>query len=414
MYCLDLFAGAGGLSTGLELAGFKCLYANEISPVYAQTLANSHPDAFVETGTIRAVNASNVRRALQIAKGELHLLAGGPPCQGFSVNAPIRSSDDERNHLFRDYLRFVEEFEPRTILIENVPGMISFEKGQTVTEILDSLRALGYSATIRILYAPHYGVPQMRWRAIILGNRFGVDPALMYPVPSHRAVGRANFSTRHRNLALTLPFEKANAHALRPHVSVWEAISDLPEIENGGGVDECAYANAPVSDYQRISRESSSQLTNHRCAGLGKANLVRLPHIPQGGSWRDIPFDLLPTGMKRARRSDHTKRYGRLHPDEVGSTILTKCDPHWGTYIHPYQDRVLSVREAARLQSFPDRVEFKGSLTEQYEQVGNAVPPIFAKAIGERIATLIRCFDSEQMPDIADSPWTIEQLAMAV
>lgn len=414
MYCLDLFAGAGGLSTGLELSGFKCLYANEISPIYAQTLASSHPNAFVETGTIRAVDAGNVRRALQIAKGELHLLAGGPPCQGFSVNAPVRSTDDERNHLFRDYLRFVEEFQPRTILIENVPGMISFEKGQTVTEILDSLRGLGYRATIRILYAPHYGVPQMRWRAIILGNRFGIDPALMYPVPTHRAVGRANFTTRHRNQALTLPFDRANAHALRAHVSVWEAIGDLPEIANGGGQDKCSYGSPAHTEYQRDARLGAAALTNHRCAGLGKANLVRLPHIPQGGSWRDIPFDLLPTGMKRARRSDHTKRYGRLHPDEVGSTILTKCDPHWGTYIHPYQDRVLSVREAARLQSFPDKVEFQGSLTEQYEQVGNAVPPIFAKAIGERIKQIIQCYDGERMDEILGSPWALDQLSMAV
>jgi DNA (cytosine-5)-methyltransferase 1 len=414
MYCIDLFAGAGGLSTGLELAGFKCLYANEISPVYAQTLAASHPAAFVETGTIRAVDAGNVRRALQLAKGELHLLAGGPPCQGFSVNAPVRSSDDERNHLFRDYLRFVEEFEPRTILIENVPGMISFEKGRTVTEILESLRNLGYATTIRILYAPHFGVPQMRWRAIILGNRFGIDPALMYPVPTHKALGRANFTTKHRDQALTLPFEKANAHALRPHVSVWDAIGDLPQIENGGGEDQVAYPKPAQSAFQIEARRGSNTLTNHRCAGLGKANLVRLPHIPQGGSWRDIPFDLLPKGMQRARRSDHTKRYGRLHPDELGSTILTKCDPHWGTYIHPHQDRVLSVREAARLQSFPDKVEFVGSLTDQYEQVGNAVPPAFAKAIGNRIAAFIDCFESGEIDQFGSSPWTAEQLAMAI
>jgi DNA (cytosine-5)-methyltransferase 1 len=414
MYCLDLFAGAGGLSTGLELAGFKCLYANEISPVYARTLAASHPDAFVETGTVRAVNAANVRRALQINKGELHLLAGGPPCQGFSVNAPVRSTDDERNHLFRDYLRFVEEFEPLTLLIENVPGMISFEKGRTVTEILDSLKALGYSATIRILYAPHYGVPQMRWRAIILGNRLGVDPALMYPVPTHSAKGRANFTTKHRDQVLVLPTLKADAHAQRAHVSVWEAIGDLPEIENGGGQDNCDYAQSPLTEYQRELRAGASRLTNHRCSGLGNTNLIRLPHIPQGGSWRDIPFDLLPEGMKRARRSDHTKRYGRLHPDEVGSTILTKCDPHWGTYIHPFQDRVLSVREAARLQSFPDTVEFQGNLSEQYEQVGNAVPPLFAKAIGERVSQFLKLIEAKNLEALSHTPWTGDQLSMAV
>ena len=144
-------------------------------------------------------------------------------------------------------------------------------------------------------------------------------------------------------------------------------------------------------------------------AGLGKANLDRLPHIPPGGSWRDIPFDLLPTGMKRARRSDHTKRYGRLHPEGIGSTILTKCDPHWGTYIHHEQDRIISVREAARIQSFPDKFRFFGSLTEQYEQVGNAVPPLFAKAIGEAIFPYL--LDAE-IPAKPQRLWHIPQMQL--
>lgn len=130
-------------------------------------------------------------------------------------------------------------------------------------------------------------------------------------------------------------------------------------------------------------------MTNHSCNGLGPVNLERLKYIPQGGSWRDIPHDMLPTGLKRARRSDHTKRYGRLSPDALCSTILTKCDPHWGSFFHPTQDRVLSVREAARIQSFPDDYRFLGSLQEQYEQVGNAVPPLMAKAIGEEIKNMI-------------------------
>ena len=143
MYYIDLFAGADGLSTGLSNAGFKCLYANEISPSYSKTLISSHSETFVETGDIKTVDTGSVRKSLQIKKGDLDLVAGGPPCQGFSVNAPIRSSGDHRNHLFRDYLRFVEEFNPKEVLIENVPGMISLEKGDTVTAILKSLRTLG-------------------------------------------------------------------------------------------------------------------------------------------------------------------------------------------------------------------------------------------------------------------------------
>lgn len=157
----------------------------------------------------------------------------------------------------------------------------------------------------------------------------------------------------------------------------------------GESLDNIAYPTAPLSEYQQILRERSSKIYNHSCGKLGKLNLERLKHIPQGGSWRDIPFELLPEGLKKARRSDHTKRYGRLHPQEMCSTILTKCDPHWGSFFHPTQDRALSVREAARIQSFPDNYIFTGNLTEQFEQVGNAVPPLMAKAIGETIKKLI-------------------------
>jgi len=409
LYCIDLFAGAGGLSIGLEEAGFACLYANEVSPIYSTTLERSHPQTFVETGDIKAVDAGSVRRALQLEKGELHLLAGGPPCQGFSVNAPIRSTSDERNNLFRDYLRFVEEFEPVAVLIENVPGMLSFERGQTVKEILKALEILGYSAAVRILYAPHYGVPQMRWRTIIVANRIGIDPHLMLPLPSHYAKGRANFTKSLDGTSLVLTDSDVRASASRDFVSVSEAIADLPFAE-AHKCTEVEYAQSPMNDFQSYIRRKSSGVTNHRAAGLGPANLERLPHIPPGGSWRDIPFELLPAGMKRARRSDHTKRYGRLHLDGIASTILTKCDPHWGSYIHPVADRIITVREAARLQTFPDHIEFLGTLTDQYKQVGNAVPPALAKAIGLQIREAI--FSNAQ--SLRFSPWHEPQLRIAV
>lgn len=380
---IDLFAGAGGLSEGLRQAGFHCIFANEISRAHSLTLKNNHPETEVRTDDIRSLDANKIRRQLGLAKGELDLLVGGPPCQGFSVNAPLRSSADERNHLFVDYLKFVKSFNPKVVLIENVPGMVSYEKGETITAILHSLRKLGYDVTIRILFAAHYGVPQMRWRTIFLANRINVDPTSMYPAPTHYAEGRANFATKYIGKSLILDTKILTE--LPRNITVAEALNDLPAIDNGGGDDVMDYEVAAKSAYQRKLRTGSRRLYNHSCAGLGQANLVRLPHIPPGGSWRDIPFDLLPEGMKRARRSDHTKRYGRLDPNGLGSTILTKCDPHWGTYIHPDQDRIISVREAARIQSFPDRFQFFGSLADQYEQVGNAVPPLLAKAIGEAI-----------------------------
>lgn len=379
---IDLFAGAGGLSTGLEMAGFEVLYANEVSSIFSQSLKINHPKTEVITADIRSLDPEIIRRSLNLAIGELDLLVGGPPCQGFSINAPSRSSDDDRNHLFLDYLRFVENFQPKVVLIENVPGMVSYENGDTIKSILTSLRQLGYQVTVRILYSPHYGVPQTRWRTIFIANNIGIDPLLLYPKPEYSIKGRANFTSSIDNKSLLLE-DSFFMNATSDFVSVKDAIGDLPAIPNKGGMNEIDFINSSENEYIKKLREpGENKLYNHVCAGLGKANIVRLPYIPQGGSWRDIPHDLLPEGMKRAKRTDHTQRYGRLAWEGIGSTILTKCDPHWGRFIHPEQDRVISVREAARLQSFPDSCRFIGKTSEQYEQVGNAVPPLFAQALG--------------------------------
>lgn len=387
--CIDLFAGAGGLSTGLEMAGFDVLFANEIMGAYAETLARNHPHSEVCVNDIRDVSPATIRNSLQLAVGELDLVAGGPPCQGFSINAPTRSNEDLRNHLFRNYLSFVEEFRPKAVLIENVPGMVSFESGNTVKDILESLKNLGYRSDVRVLFAPHYGIPQMRWRTIFLATRLDIAPQALYPVPSHLIKGRPNFTSSLDGRRLIFSDTYVTNNSANTFTTVADAISDLPAIENGGGQIEMEYDSGPFSEYQALLRSDAEKLTNHQCARLGSVNVERMTHIPPGGSWRDIPHDLLPKGMQRARRSDHTKRYGRLASDGIASTILTKCDPHWGSYIHPSQNRVLSVREAARLQSFPDRVRFYGSVTEQYEQVGNAVPPLFARAIGTQIQAML-------------------------
>jgi DNA (cytosine-5)-methyltransferase 1 len=149
------------------------------------------------------------------------------------------------------------------------------------------------------------------------------------------------------------------------------------------------YRKKPTNEFQRFLRGQELLVQNHHCHRIAPINKERLRHIPQGGSWRDIPYDLLPAGLKKARRSDHTKRYGRLHPRGICSTVLTKCDPHWGSFFHPHEDRVLSVREAARIQSFPDRFIFTGSVGDQYAQVGNAVPPLMARAVGKTILSLL-------------------------
>ena len=411
MKAIDLFAGAGGLSTGLEMAGFDVIFANEVSEVFSSSLKKNHPNTEVLTDDIRSLEPKKIMRSLGINKGELELLAGGPPCQGFSVNAPERSSSDERNHLFQDFLRFVEEFQPKTVLIENVPGIVSFEKGDTVKAILTALERLDYKASVRILYAPHYGVPQMRWRTIFLATRLNMEPLFLFPKPEYSLKGRANFTSKLGNNSLLLE-DYFFTESVDSFVTVHDAIRDLPPIPNKGGQDDISFVPPFQSQFtKKLRRSDENQLFNHVCAGLGKANLERLPFIPQGGSWRDIPHDLLPTGMKRARRTDHTQRYGRLSWDGIGSTILTKCDPHWGRFIHPEQDRVISVREAARIQSFPDQCRFMGSLSEQYMQVGNAVPPLFAFALGNRIKEMLT--KPEASRDFANEWFGQRQLSFA-
>lgn len=378
MICIDLFSGAGGLSCGLNMAGFKPVFANELIKEHAETykLNHQHTDVFV--GDIRELSETFLRKSLKLEKGELDLLAGGPPCQGFSINAPVRAMSDMRNHLFKDFLRMVKEFLPKAVLIENVPGIVSLEKGVVVRDIYKSLQSLGYTVSHKILFAGHYGVPQTRFRTIFIGLRDGGE--INFPSPTHNATAVANFAG---SKDLCIQIMPLFANSLLKPITVCDAIYDLPRINRAGCLlDPIAYESEVLCEYQAEMRLNSNLIYNHHCNSLGKINLERASYIPKGGNWTHIPYELLPKGMQRARRSDHTKRYGRLHPDGMCSTILTKCDPHWGAFLHPEEDRVLSVREAARIQSFPDYYHFVGSLQQQYEQVGNAVPPKMAKAIG--------------------------------
>ncbi len=355
---IDLFCGAGGLSEGFRQAGFHVLAGNDIDESAAETFKLTHHEAKFLHGPVEKLTAPNFLKAAGLAPGELDCLIGGPPCQGFSVYNHQRGMHDERSHLFRDYLRIVNGLRPSWIVLENVTGMTSAGGGEAVTAIVERLNRLGYEVDFRILKAEEYGVPQERRRIIFVGNRHGLPIA--WPEPTH---GKGK-----------LPF-----------VTIFDALSDLPALENGEDASGAKYATRAKSAYQRMLREGSGKVLNHAAPRLAKINLERMKHIPQGGSWRDVPFELLPAGMKRARRCDHTKRYGRMSWDGLSSTILTKCDLHWGAYIHPDQDRSISVREAARLQSFPDWFEFQGSKTEQYIQVGNAVPPLLGRQIADAI-----------------------------
>lgn len=356
---IDLFCGAGGLSEGFRQAGFHIIAGNDHNPVAGKTFSATHKEAIFLSGPIGNLTAQDFLKVTGLRPGQLDVLAGGPPCQAFSVYNHKRGLHDSRSSLFRDYLRVVSGLKPRWIVMENVTGILSAGKGEAVREIVKGLANLGYIVEMRILKAEEYGVPQERRRVVFIGNRLGLSNP--WPEPTHGA-------------------------GLLPFVTVKDALSDLPVLKNGEKCGKKTYRHSPRGAFQNSLREGAAKPTNHDAARLQPVNLERMKHIPQGGSWRDIPFELLPAGMKRARRCDHTKRYGRLHPDGLCSTVLTKCDLHWGPYIHPEQDRILTVREAARFQGFPDWFEFSGSRTEQYVQVGNAVPPPLAKAIAEMIS----------------------------
>lgn len=389
---LDLFCGAGGIAEGFRQAGFTCVFANDSDGDAIETFRRNHTQAHSAPGGIETLEPDRIRRRLGLAKGEVDCLVAGPPCQGFSINAPARSLRDPRNGLFAHYLRFVEAFRPRTLLFENVPGMLSLADGLVVKRLMRELVSAGYDVAQKILFAAHYGVPQERWRLIILASRIG--PAPRHPQPVYGALGRANFTG---GRTLTFKLDGSYRARLRSPVTVKEAIGDLPPLKAGEGIEKIPYPAPPHSLYAEEMREGSTAVTQHVAPKIAPINLERLRHIGPGGSWRDIPRDLLPAGMKKARTSDHTRRYGRLRPDGLAGTVMTKMDPHWGPAFHYSQERTLTVREAARLQSFPDRYVFAGSRVSQYAQVGNAVPVLMARAIAEEVAATLAGSDRQLM-----------------
>ena len=381
---VDLFCGAGGITEGFRRAGYECLYANDINAWAIQTFRANHPTTLAEDCPIEEVDATALRRKLKLQKGELDVLVGGPPCQGFSINAPERFLEDSRNSLFRHYVRFLDEFQPKALLFENVPGMLSLGNGVIFDRIVDALKAHGYRVSVKILFAAHYGVPQERWRTIILGSRMGCE--IPHPSPTHYATARANFKGGNTMTFRPLHLEQPT---LKPFVNVFDAIGDLPRLAMGEGGEIVPYDQPAHSDYARTMRSAETVTYNHYAGVLAPQNVARMKYVKPGGSWRDIPFELLPKGMQKARTSDHTKRYGRLRKEGLAGTVLTKCDPHWGAVFLPDQDRALTVREAARIQSFPDNYKFLGPRVAQYEQVGNAVPVLMAEVIGHRIGEYI-------------------------
>ena len=396
--CIDVFAGAGGLAEGFRQAGFRIMSGTDSDADAGETFRYNFPEASFFERPIRYVQGRQLLRDAGLQRGDLDCLIGGPPCQAFSYNNHQRTHTSLRAGLFRSYLRIVRDLLPKVLVMENVPGILTIGDGAVVQEIVESLAALGYECRARILYAEDFGVPQERRRVFFIATRLGWSD-LLFPDGTHgpfpKPDPRSNPFVHHWERKPNRTYGDKRA------VTVWGAIGDLPPLPNGGGVEGRAYAHPARTHLQRRLRGRERSLHNHVAPALHEATLERIAHVPPGGSWRDIPFELLPAGMQRARRSDHTKRYGRLHKRGRCCTILTKCDPHWGSYVHPVDQRAISVREAARLQSFPDRFVFRGPPSRQFVQVGNAVPPLLAfgvaRAVNMHLSELrdVRCARAE-------------------
>ncbi len=382
---VDLFAGAGGGSLGLVQSGFDLRLAVEMDADAADTHRRHLPGTMMQSD-IRAIPDRELLNASGLAPGELDLLFAGPPCQGFSMIGP-REVTDLRNQLFRQVLRAADVMRPRAVVIENVPGLVTLADGGYLQGILAGLERLGYSAACAELLAAQYGAPQMRWRLVIIGWRedLGVPAGYGFPTPSH---GLATIGELVPNV--TIP-----AHALSDFVTTRAAIGDLPAISAGEA--GLVYTGPPRDPFQDRARTTLSgqpmparELHDHYAADLGQATLDRLRMIAPGQDWRDLPFELLPASMQRALRKDHTRRYRRMTWDGVPRAIITRFrDPKSGEYTHPEQHRTISIREAARIQGFPDWFSFAGPNTSKYNQVGNAVPVPLARAVAEEVAACL-------------------------
>jgi DNA (cytosine-5)-methyltransferase 1 len=390
---LDLFAGCGGLTHGLQGVGVYAKWANENDKHAAETYRTSHSGTHVFEEDIQLL----FQRILDgddgvPKKGSVELLIGGPPCQGFSGYNRFRSLRDPRNSLVENFLDYVDFLRPRFVLLENVPGMLSLDKGKIVHLLLDTFETLGYNSNLGILQAGYYGLPQNRWRVFIWAALKG-ELLPMFPEPTHIFPRTTIFGAKEFREFVVLPpsSEPTLFWSPLPRITVKDTISDLPVIVNGGGKDVMAYNGLPESQYQEKLRAINDELFDHRCVKLGKESFERCCHIPKkkGAGWLDLPDDLKPKNLIRHGDNRYPNRFGRLYWEGNFNTILTRPEPYWGRVFHPTQDRVISVRECARAQGFPDKFRFSGPQSRRYKQIGNAVPPPLAKALGKELVKVI-------------------------
>lgn len=341
---IDLFSGVGGLSLGFRMAGYDVLLANEIDSSIAEAYTKNHPETKMINADITSLDIGSIFGEYV---NKVDVVIGGPPCQGFSQKGQRKSINDPRNFLFRYFFEVVRYVQPSFFVIENVPNILTAEKGYFKQEIAEIFQSIGYKINCSILNAADYGVPQNRHRAFIIGNRIGVD--FVFPLPK------------------------------KDKVTIWDAISDLNYLNSGEGVPEDQYRCKPESEYQQFMRRNSLRLHNHQATNHSALALRKLKLIPPEGDKSSLPSDML-------TKSIYSGTWCRMRTDAQSVTITTRFDtPSSGQFTHPFLNRSITVREAARIQSFPDDFIFYGNKGSQMKQVGNAVPPLLANAVAEQI-----------------------------
>jgi DNA (cytosine-5)-methyltransferase 1 len=364
---IDLFSGCGGMSWGLHKAGFKIIAGIDIWDKALKTFQHNHPSACAIQADIADLTPSSVMTLLNLEQGNLDCLIGGPPCQGFSKNVPAayRFLEDRRNQLFRDFLRFVEVMLPKVVVMENVAEIYNAYEGAVRAEIVESLERLGYQVAVTVLYAPDYGVPQRRRRCFFLASRTGVAP--LFPPP---AFGPERI--------FTLFGEVKQYH------SAWSAISDLPVLQNGDGYEPMEYDQRPQNEYQVEMRQGVKFLYDHITRPLNQKQYARIASLEAGQGINELPKELKP-------KTGYSGAYGRLDFEMIAPTITRWVfHPGSGRFCHPREVRLLTIREAARLQSFSDDFRFTGTYIEKSHQVGNAVPPLIMRNMATNIKVCLQ------------------------
>ena len=328
---VELFAGAGGLSLGFEQAGFRIALAIEHDPKTSETYRFNHPSVDLIEEDVGAVDPNDCLARIGVEREGLTALIGGPPCQGFSEsNRRTRTLDNPRNHYYVEFFRFLDAMRPLWFVLENVAGLKTLAGGLLLQNILDRGRMAGYTVNVYELDATEFGVPQVRRRIFVVGCRSGVIPT---------------------------PPRKTHGPELTPFVTVREAIGDLPRLKSGAGTDLLPYPKrARVSEYQRAMRSLDEVVQGNLVTRNSVKVLARYTWIKPGQNWEAIPDDLMDNYQDATRC--HTGIYYRLRADHPAKVI---GNFRKNMLIHPSQDRGLSIREAARLQSFPDRYGFLGA-----------------------------------------------------